>query len=80
MKEAADTTKLNSTSNKTQRSFYVFYGLVLVAGGLVFSWGGSSHPPTDTTLGVIGSVIPITETSSIMLSPTRRGNLVILRS
>ena len=55
MKEAADTTKLNSTSNKTQRSFYVFYGLVLVAGGLVFSWGGSSHPPTDTTLGVIGS-------------------------
>jgi hypothetical protein len=22
---------------------------------LVFSWGGSSHPPTDTTLGVIGS-------------------------
>jgi hypothetical protein len=39
----------------SERIFYLICGALLLVGGVVFIWGGSSHPPTDARLGVIGS-------------------------
>ena len=39
----------------SERVFYVVCGALLIIGGVVFVWGGSSHPPTDARLGVVGS-------------------------
>ena len=39
----------------SERVFYVICGVLLILGGIVFVWGGSSHPPTDARLGAVGS-------------------------
>lgn len=39
----------------TDRVFTACSGLVLIAGSLIFGWGGRRHPPTGTGLGPIGS-------------------------
>jgi hypothetical protein len=39
----------------SERVFYVICGILLLIGGVVFIWGGSSHPPTDARLGAVGS-------------------------
>src|SRR5258708_670852 len=39
----------------SERIFYLICGALLLIGGVVFIWGGSSHPPTDARLGVVGS-------------------------
>jgi hypothetical protein len=39
----------------SERVFYLICGALLIIGGAVFAWGGSSHPPTDARLGAIGS-------------------------
>jgi hypothetical protein len=39
----------------SERLFYFVCGALLVAGGVVFAWGGSLHPPTDSSLGTVGS-------------------------
>jgi hypothetical protein len=39
----------------SERIFYLICAALLLAGGVVFAWGGSLHPPTDARLGVVGS-------------------------
>jgi hypothetical protein len=39
----------------SERIFYLICGILLFVGGIVFIWGGSSHPPTDARLGAVGS-------------------------
>ena len=39
----------------SERVFYLICGALLIIGGVVFIWGGSSHPPTDARLGAVGS-------------------------
>jgi hypothetical protein len=57
MKEA-DTTKLNSSSNKTHRSFFMYSTASYLSPedfGLLLEWKPQPpHPATDTILSVIG--------------------------
>jgi hypothetical protein len=39
----------------SERIFYFVCGTLLLLGGVVFLWGGIQHPPTDPSLGAIGS-------------------------
>jgi hypothetical protein len=39
----------------SERIFYVMCAALLLAGAVAFAWGGSQHPPTDATLGAVGS-------------------------
>jgi hypothetical protein len=80
MKEA-DMTKLSSTSNKTQRgSFFMSSAASYLLPEDWYFPGVGAATLLLTQHSVLLGVIPITETSSTMLSPTRRGSLVILRS
>lgn len=39
----------------TDRVFTAWSGLLLIAGSLIFAWGGRRHPPTGTSLGPLNS-------------------------
>jgi xanthosine utilization system XapX-like protein len=39
----------------SERRFYFVCGTLMLLGGVVFLWGGIQHPPTDPSLGAIGS-------------------------
>jgi hypothetical protein len=39
----------------SERLFYLVCGTLLIVGSVVFTWGGSMHPPIDARLGPIGS-------------------------
>ena len=39
----------------SERLFYFVSGALLLLGGAVFLWGGIQHPPTDPSLGTVGS-------------------------
>jgi hypothetical protein len=39
----------------SERLFYFVSGALLLLGAVVFLWGGVQHPPTDPSIGAIGS-------------------------